>query len=64
MTPLQNRFDPFENFGQPRPVDEDAWQLAVFLVCAMSTEAGRWGRISAEVSVNPIGAWRPATQEV
>jgi hypothetical protein len=32
MTLLQNRFDPFENFGQPRLADEDAWQLAAFLV--------------------------------
>lgn len=29
-TPLQNRFDPFEQFGRPRPGDEDVWQFETF----------------------------------
>jgi homospermidine synthase len=31
-TPLKNRFDPFEKFARPRPVDEDVWQFETFLV--------------------------------
>jgi homospermidine synthase len=31
-TPLKNRFDPFENFGRPRPSDEDLWQFDTFRV--------------------------------
>ncbi len=31
-TPLKNRFDPFERFASPRPMDEDVWQFETFLV--------------------------------
>ncbi|MDX1995232.1 MAG: saccharopine dehydrogenase NADP-binding domain-containing protein [bacterium] len=31
-TPLQNRWDPFENYGRVRPNDEDVWQFETFLV--------------------------------
>ena len=31
-TPLKNRFDPFENFGKPRPSVDDMWQFETFLV--------------------------------
>lgn len=31
-TPLKNRFDPFENFGRPRPADDDVWQFETFRV--------------------------------
>lgn len=31
-TPLKNRFDSFERFGQPRPPEEDVWQFETFLV--------------------------------
>lgn len=31
-TPLKNRFDPFEQFGRPRPSDDDVWQFETFLV--------------------------------
>ena len=31
-SPLQNRFDPFERFGRPRPAPEDVWQFQTFLV--------------------------------
>ncbi len=31
-TPLKNRFDPFEQFARPRPVDEDVWQFETFVV--------------------------------
>jgi len=31
-TPLRNRFDPFENFGHPRPLPEDLWQFNTFLI--------------------------------
>lgn len=31
-TPLKNRFDPFENFGKPRPSVDDMWQFGTFLV--------------------------------
>lgn len=31
-TPLKNHFDPFENWGRPRPADEDMWQFETFLV--------------------------------
>ncbi|MEZ4669104.1 MAG: saccharopine dehydrogenase NADP-binding domain-containing protein [Anaerolineae bacterium] len=31
-TPLKNRFDPFENFGKPRPSEDDMWQFETFLI--------------------------------
>jgi homospermidine synthase len=31
-TPLKNRFDLFEQFGKPRPTDEDLWQFDTFVV--------------------------------
>lgn len=31
-TPLKNRWNPFERFGQPRPADEDVWQFDTFRV--------------------------------
>ncbi len=31
-TPLKYRIDLFENFGRPRPSDEDIWQFETFLV--------------------------------
>lgn len=30
-TPLKNRYDPFEQYGKPRPGDEDTWQFDTFL---------------------------------
>jgi homospermidine synthase len=30
-TPLKNRYDPFEQFGKPRPRAEDMWQFETFL---------------------------------
>ena len=31
-TPLQNRFDPFERYGRPRPEPDEVWQFQTFLV--------------------------------
>jgi len=31
-TPLKNRWDPFENWGRPRPAPEDMWQFETFLL--------------------------------
>ncbi|MEI7469144.1 MAG: saccharopine dehydrogenase NADP-binding domain-containing protein [Chloroflexota bacterium] len=31
-SPLQNRVDPFEDFGKPRPSNDDEWQFETFLL--------------------------------
>ena len=31
-TPLKNRNNAFDQFGQPRPQEEDVWQFETFLV--------------------------------
>jgi homospermidine synthase len=31
-TPLKNRWDPFENWGRPRPSADDIWQFETFLL--------------------------------